>query len=451
MCRWDSKTAIKRSLPTMSLDKVTLESVQQPADELLKFDYNGLESDTQTLVQQHTQEIKDNLRETNSIIWGIGRNLSEIRNLLKPRCFKVWLESEFRWSRPTAYNYINVYKAFPSGLTIRHLPIDPTALYRLAAPSTLEAARLEAVERAASGERITLKAAKSIIGSKKQKLVTSNTDKIHSKEDYEAAEVIALTSEQESLVRNEPLPSEKFADREFPDAVTIDVVARTMPAEEKHDLIALMQLEEKLLETTFVPPQSNCASISNQNADFTCDRRKDESALEALEALEAEGMKRSESAIEADSSLATASNQNAAFTCDSSLATAWSKNGTSAYNASAALISNLSHLTVEEAHMIFRAFLQKLDISAISDFVKELQSEEIVTLCNQCFDSISEQGFNSFKLERINFALLSDPVLKQLLSQLKRVLLSRGAKRLVHPIQSQSSNPIYANYANATS
>ena len=215
-----------------------------------------------------------------------------------------------------------------------------------------------------------------------------------------------------------------------------------------------MQLEEKLLETTFVPPQSNCTSISNQNADFTCDRRKDESALEALEADEAdeaEGMKRSQSAIEADSSLATASNQNAAFTCDSSLATAWSKNGTSAYNASAALISNLSHLTVEEAHMIFRAFLQKLDISAISDFVKELQSEEIVTLCNQCFDSISEQGFNSFKLERINFALLSDPVLKQLLSQLKRVLLSRGAKRLVHPIQSQSSNPIYANYANATS
>ena len=436
----------------MSLDKVTLGSVQQAADELLKFDgCNVLEGDTQTLVQQHTQEIKDNLREANSIIWGIGRNLFEIRNLLKPRCFKVWLESEFRWSRPTAYNYINVYKAFPSGLTIRHLPIDPTALYRLAAPSTLEAARLEAVERAASGERITLKAAKSIIGSKKQKLVTSNTDKIHSKEHNKGAEVIALTSEQESLVRNEPLPSEKFVEQEFPDAVTIDVVARTMPAEEKHDLIALMQLEEELLETTFVPPQSNCTSISNQNADFTCDRRKDESALEALEADEAEGMKRSQSAIEADSSLATASNQNAAFTCDSSLATAWSKNGTSAYNASAALISNLSHLTVEEAHMIFRAFLQKIGVSAISGFVKELQSEEIVTLCNQCFDSISEQGFNSFKLERINFALLSDPVLKQLLSQLKRVLLSRGAKRLVHPIQSQSSNPIYANYANATS
>ena len=422
MCRWDSKTAIKRSLPTMSLDKVTLGSVQQAADELLKFDgCNVLEGDTQTLVQQHTQEIKDNLRETNSIIWGIGRNLSEIRNLLKPRCFKVWLESEFRWSRPTAYNYINVYKAFPSGLTIRHLPIDPTALYRLAAPSTPESARLEALERANFGERITLKAAKSIIGSKKQKLVTSNTDKIHSKEHNKGAEVIALTSEQESLVRNEPLPSEKFADREFPDAVTIDVVARTMPAEEKHDLIALMQLEEELLETTFVPPQSNCTSISNQNADFTCDRRKDESALEALEALEAEGMKRSESAIEADSSLATA----------------WSKNGTSAYNASAALISNLSHLTVEEAHTIFRAFVQKIGASAIGNFVKELQSEEVVTLCNQCFDSISEQGFNSFKLERVNFALLSDPVLKQLLDQIKRVILSRGARRIVHPIQSE--------------
>jgi hypothetical protein len=412
-----------------------------------KFDYNTLESETQTLVQQHTQEIKENLRETISIIWSVGRKLFEIRNVLKPRCFKVWLESEFRWSRPTAYNYINVYKAFPSGLTIRHLPIDPTALYRLAAPSTPEAARLEAVERANFGERITLKAAKSIIGSKKQKLVTSNTDKIHSKEDYEAAEVIALTSEPEPLVRNEQLPSEKFAEQEFPDAVTIDVVARTMPAEEKHDLIALMQLEEELLETTFVPPQSNCTSISNQNADFTCDRRKDESALEALEADEAEGMKRSQSAIEADSSLATASNQNAAFTCDSSLATAWSKNGTSAYNASAALISNLSHLTVEEAHTIFRAFVQKIGASAIGNFVKELESEEVVTLCNQCFDSISEQGFNSLKLERINFALLSDPVLKQLLSQIKRVILTRGAKRTGYN-QSQSE-PFEIRYGTA--
>ena len=87
--------------------------------------------------------------------------------------------------------------------------------------------------------------------------------------------------------------------------------------------------------------------------------------------------------------------------------------------------------------MIFRAFLQKIGVSAISGFVKELQSEEIVSLCNQCFDSISEQGFNSFKLERVNFALLSDPVLKQLLDQIKRVILSRGARRIVHPIQSE--------------
>lgn len=411
-----------------------------------KFDYNTLESETQTLVQQHTQEIKENLRETISIIWSVGRNLSEIRNVLKPRCFKVWLESEFRWSRPTAYNYINVYKAFPSGLTIRHLPIDPTALYRLAAPSTPESARLEAVERANFGERITLKAAKSIIGSKKQKLVTFNTEQIHSKEDYEAAEVIALTSEQESLVRNELLPSEKFAAQEFPDAVTIDVVAQTMPAEEKHDLIALMQLEEELLETTFVPPQSNCTSISNQNADFTCDRRKDESALEALEADEAEGTKRSESAIEADSSLATASNQNADFTCDFSKATTWGKNGTSAYNASAVLISNLSHLTVEETHTIFRAFVQKIGFSAIGNFVKELQSEEIVSLCNQCFSDLSQRCFNSLKLDQINFALLSDSVLKHLLGQSKRVLLSRGAKRTGYN-QSQSE-PFEMRYNN---
>ena len=151
--------------------------------------------------------------------------------------------------------------------------------------------------------------------------------------------------------------------------------------------------------------------------------------------------------MEVDSSKATASNQNAAFTCDSSLATAWGKNGTSAYNASAVLISNLSHLTVEEAHMIFRAFVQKIGVSAIGNFAGELQSEEIVSLCNQCFSSVSERCFNSFKLEQINFALLSDPVLKQLLGQIKRVILTRGAKRTGY--NQNQSEPFEIRYATA--
>lgn len=126
----------------MTLEASFESASQQPTVGLREFDYNALADETGSKVQQHTLEIKENLQQTISIIWEVGRKLFEIRNLLKPRCFKAWLESEFPGSRSNAYNNVNVYTAFPDPTSIRDLPIDSSALYKLAAPSTPEDLRL---------------------------------------------------------------------------------------------------------------------------------------------------------------------------------------------------------------------------------------------------------------------------------------------------------------------
>ena len=76
------------------------------------FDYNILSSHKQIIIQQCTGEIKERLRRTAQDIWEIGKKITEVRSQLEHGQFEVWLRSEFGWSRRTAYNFINVYKAF---------------------------------------------------------------------------------------------------------------------------------------------------------------------------------------------------------------------------------------------------------------------------------------------------------------------------------------------------
>lgn len=395
----------------MTLDEVTVDSVpQQPAEQLSQFDYNALPDEMGSKVQQHTLEILENLRETISIIWEVGRKLFEIRNLLKPRCFKVWLESEFPGSRSTAYNNINVYTAFQDLANIRHLPIDLAALYKLAAPSTPEDVRLKAVELAGYGEKITLTSVKSLIGSKTKKSVTSVTAEINCIHEVEVDDVVADVGEKES--------SENYV--EF-NTVTVDVVAQSVLPEEV--VASCVHTSSDLVEaihdeSIFVPSEKE-AKIANQNTNTS------------------------------DSNVSPTYNQTSPiFTSDSNTKTNYHP-ATHAYNTCRTLISNLGYLNQEEVHSILRAFLQKIGSSAFSTFVKELQQEEIASFCNECLISLNEQGLNWLNIQNINFALLSDPVLKPLSVQLKRILISRGTQRLSQSqTQSEPSNLVYINAIN---
>ncbi|MCB0105489.1 MAG: DUF3102 domain-containing protein [Caldilineaceae bacterium] len=126
------------------------------------FDYAALDSETRIVVQQRTSEIKTLMRRSAQDIIDIGQKLIEVKARLGHGNFGGWLESEFSWTPMTAQRFMQVAERFKNN-NLLDLSIAPSALYALAAPSTPEPARAEAIERAQAGEAITHSAAKTII------------------------------------------------------------------------------------------------------------------------------------------------------------------------------------------------------------------------------------------------------------------------------------------------
>ena len=127
-----------------------------------KFDYTALDAPTSQFVQQQTGEIRGLMKRTVESIFEIGQRLIVVKERLGHGRFGSWLETEFEWSQDTASNFINVAKKFGNLPNFSEFDMAASALYMLAAPSTPDAARDEALARAASGESITYKAAKNI-------------------------------------------------------------------------------------------------------------------------------------------------------------------------------------------------------------------------------------------------------------------------------------------------
>ena len=122
------------------------------------FDYTALDLDTASFVRQQTGELKALMQRAAQDIFEIGQRLIEVKEKLGHGNYLNWLEAEFGWTARTARNYTTVAKQFKSE-TISHLPIAPSALYILAAPSTPDEIRSQAIAIAQSGEPITKKKA----------------------------------------------------------------------------------------------------------------------------------------------------------------------------------------------------------------------------------------------------------------------------------------------------
>jgi hypothetical protein len=133
-----------------------------PANEQIAlFDYDALDAETRNVVQQRTGEIRTLVRRAAQDIIDIGQKLIEVRDKLPYGQFEEWTKTEFDWTRQTAYRFIQVAERFGSCNNL--LQLAPSALYLLAAPSTPEAARQEAIERAEAGETITYSAARELV------------------------------------------------------------------------------------------------------------------------------------------------------------------------------------------------------------------------------------------------------------------------------------------------
>jgi hypothetical protein len=106
------------------------------------------------LVRQYTVEIKALVSRTAQDILTIGCKLREVKGLLNHGQWERWLHDEFQWSATSAKRMMQVAARFKSANLV-DLPIDPSALYVLAAPSTPEVVVKEAVEAASQGEVIS--------------------------------------------------------------------------------------------------------------------------------------------------------------------------------------------------------------------------------------------------------------------------------------------------------
>lgn len=142
------------------------------------FNYDSLDKDQRSLIQDKTKKIKSLLRRTSQDILNIGKYLTEVKESLNFGQFYPWLESELNWSPTSAARFMQVYRKFNSS-KLKDFSLLPSVLYELSANKVPSEAIDEVVRMADSGETITLEVAKSIkkkYSSPKSKSSLKNSD-----------------------------------------------------------------------------------------------------------------------------------------------------------------------------------------------------------------------------------------------------------------------------------
>jgi len=146
----------------MTSNEASLGSIVEPITlEEPGFDYTILSSDSRTVVQQYAYEIKSLMRRSAHDVINIGQKLVEVKEQLGHGHFEAWLRAEFNWGQWTARKFMQVTRQFKS-VNFTDLSINASALYMLAAPSTPDSVRQEALERAGQGEVMTRAKVKAI-------------------------------------------------------------------------------------------------------------------------------------------------------------------------------------------------------------------------------------------------------------------------------------------------
>lgn len=129
-----------------------------------RFDYTPLTAEVAQQVQTAAQRIRLLVQRTMEDILAVGQEFLAVKEALPHGQFKVWLRAEFDWTQRTAERFMAVAQRFGSKIdTMSIMKIDPTAAYLLAAPSAPPSASEIALQRAQSGERITVSVAKEIL------------------------------------------------------------------------------------------------------------------------------------------------------------------------------------------------------------------------------------------------------------------------------------------------
>ena len=120
-----------------------------------EFDYKTFDPETRRLLRDRAEQIRGLTRMAASGMMEIGKHLTEAKEQLGHGRFLEWIKAEFAWSERKAENLMAVYARFKSA-NLADLQMDVSALYLIAAPSTPEPVRAEAIRRAENGEHVVI-------------------------------------------------------------------------------------------------------------------------------------------------------------------------------------------------------------------------------------------------------------------------------------------------------
>jgi hypothetical protein len=223
---------------------------------LQNFNYADLDSDTQLVVKQCTNEIRTLIRRSAQDVIKIGRKLIQVKEQIGHGHFRNWLKIEFDWSVRTAARFMQVATKFKCA-DLAHLNIAASALYLLSETSTPSEAQAEILDLARQGERINYAKAKDIINEYK-----------------EAGKSIAL----------EP-PSEYHSKMTTSKSLTFDTVSPEKQTVVTQRAVVAEKQGDKLLEETRETSAQMCTSELLDDAifdnDCIVDSAEEESGVES--------------------------------------------------------------------------------------------------------------------------------------------------------------------------
>ena len=178
-----------------------------------KFNYEALEFQQRTEIEEATAAIRERLRKVAQDIWEIGRMLSEVQSKLQRGQFDEWIKTEFDWSRRMAYKFISVYKRFDRRINLEEINIATSALYLLAAESTPKEIREEFIQKAQQGEKVTHQEVLKVVKEAKQKSTSTTKTEPLSEDNTEKTATVSLVEKpnprQESISIIPQTPIEK--------------------------------------------------------------------------------------------------------------------------------------------------------------------------------------------------------------------------------------------------
>ena len=210
------------------------------------FDYTSLDTKSRVVVQECANEIRNLIRRTAQDVIDIGQKLIEAKEQLGHGQFEDWLRTEFNWGQWTARKFMQVARQFKS-VNFTDLSIDTSALYLLAAPSTPEMVRQEALERARQGEAIT---------NSKVKTIASQYKKSAECDVSKPFTVFAENIEREAFTPPTLHPEAQSIETE---SAAVVEQYKNLPLDKKVEDSAYMQVDDYPLDIDLVADVSDCS------------------------------------------------------------------------------------------------------------------------------------------------------------------------------------------------